>query len=213
MGAGHPHNPYNPPRSDCPKEIDVSVQSNDSIGPAWSWRKCVTAHDSGLSSTQRLVALCLSLYASEQSPTPFPSVARLAKDAGLSANSTREALHELETLGWLTIGRRTNPRGDPSSNVYHFTVPEGHGVPQHVEYPPPARGVPLPSRMGTPPILLGHHVEGSSEESREGFNEARSPSFASLSTSAQVFDPARSSIEEVLERTFASRRVIDVSEN
>jgi hypothetical protein len=71
----------------------------------FEWRNAVTAPDSGLTSTQRLIALVLSLHMNTDGYCR-PSVPTIARRAGLKdPRSVRLALPVLEDAGWLRIDR------------------------------------------------------------------------------------------------------------
>jgi len=58
--------------------------------------------------------------------TSFPSVARIARDAGLSERTVIRHLDHAEAAGWLTIERRVGEDGRRRTNRYELTIPNAH---------------------------------------------------------------------------------------
>ena len=96
------------------------------MAPLFSWRSAIC--DSDLSSTQRHVALTLSLHMNERGGSCFPSVATLMDETGLAERTVREALKALSKAGWLVKKERSTGSGRQTSNEYQALVPEGEGA-------------------------------------------------------------------------------------
>lgn len=108
----------------------------DRLSPLFSWRSAIASSDGPRDvrpdggdavrgSTQRHVALTLSLHMSERGDSCFPGVPRIAREAGLADRSVQRALRALETSGWLRIEQRKSD-GENESNLYFATVPDGY---------------------------------------------------------------------------------------
>lgn len=75
------------------------------------WRNAVCSPESGLTSTERLVALVLTLYANPDGTSALMSQETLAVACGLSERSVRTALAKLKAAGWCS-SQRIKRRGD-----------------------------------------------------------------------------------------------------
>jgi hypothetical protein len=86
--------------------------------------------DTGLTSTERLVAFVLATYAAPDGRRAFPGVETIARGAGVHRSSAFRALRRLEDLGWIHVveqgrGRRverTLRLPDPSHRATGLTV-------------------------------------------------------------------------------------------
>lgn len=85
-----------------------------------AWRKEVAASD--LTSTQKLVALVLSLHMNGDGASCFPSQRTIAAEASLTERAVRDTIPKLVEAGWIRReqGRRVN--GHPDR--YYATTPE-----------------------------------------------------------------------------------------
>jgi DNA-binding MarR family transcriptional regulator len=78
----------------------------------FAWQRAIV--ESGLSPTQRHVALTLALHMDADGGSAFPSLETQAEETGLDRSTVRRALQILDRLGWLERspgggrGRRTN---------------------------------------------------------------------------------------------------------
>lgn len=97
------------------------------LSPLFTWRSSIV--ESGLSSTQRHVALTLSLHMNERGGSCFPTHDQLREETGLGRSTVIKALRELESEGWLSRvpggGRRRG--GNGQATEYTATVPEMDG--------------------------------------------------------------------------------------
>lgn len=93
------------------------------LSPLFTWRSAVASRESGLSPTQRHVALTLSLHMSEKGDSCFPSMARLVDETGLGLSTIREAMRRLAEQGWLER-EVSHERG--RTNRYRALVPDAY---------------------------------------------------------------------------------------
>lgn len=97
-----------------------------------SWQAAVYVRDlRGLSSTEKLVALCLALRLEPERGEAWPSLAALAEDASLTKRAVRLTIRALEKRGVLSTETRRDPAGDPTSSTYRFPL---MGVGNHVPH-------------------------------------------------------------------------------
>lgn len=89
----------------------------------FTWRSAVASGDSGLTATQRHVALTLSLHMSEKGDSCFPSMGRLVEETGLGLSTIRDALRRLAESGWLE--REVSHRRG-RTNRYRARVPDAN---------------------------------------------------------------------------------------
>lgn len=103
--------------------------------PYVDWRRAVA--DSPLHSTEKHVALTLSLYFSADGGNAHPGADRLAKDTSLNAGTIRRTLTALQELGWIVQTEKggSDERGR-RANVYHLTYP-AHRTPRAQDDPLP----------------------------------------------------------------------------
>lgn len=92
--------------------------------------------DKTVSAYGKLIYFVLSKYAN-QNGTCWPSIKRLAGDAGISQNTVRRALTELNTAGWLAVEERKTDYGTNDTNLYNLprlrgTSPQEGGTSQEV---------------------------------------------------------------------------------
>lgn len=92
------------------------------LSPVFTWRSAIASGESGLSPTQRLVALVLSLHMSERGDSCFPKVQTIAEEAGLNGATVRKAIGALETEGWLLVERPAEANGK-QANRYSAAMP------------------------------------------------------------------------------------------
>lgn len=89
------------------------------IRPLFTWRSAIC--DSDLAPLTRLVGFVLSTHMSERGDSCMPSVATVAREAGLSENAARKHLHDLRDRGWVMVLEKGGGRGNPT--VYGASVP------------------------------------------------------------------------------------------
>jgi hypothetical protein len=77
-------------------------------------------------------------------PDCRPSLRTVAEDCGVSRNTLKEALGELEDAGWLKRSASTTDLGDSDTYSYVIKTPGYEGVGQPLTYPPAER----PSMQG-----------------------------------------------------------------
>lgn len=93
------------------------------LSPLFTWRSAVASKESGLSPTQRHVALTLSLHMSEKGDSCFPSMPTLVDETGLGLSTVRESLRRLGETGWL---ERVVSHQRGRTNRYRALVPEAY---------------------------------------------------------------------------------------
>jgi hypothetical protein len=84
------------------------------------WRAALTSESSPASSTQRLVGLILADFANRENAYAWPSIATIARRAGLGLRAVQIALHELVDLRLLVVARA----GRGTSVTYQLTIPD-----------------------------------------------------------------------------------------
>lgn len=93
------------------------------LSPLFTWRSAIV--ESTLTSTQRHVALTLSLHMNERGGSCFPTHEQLQEETGLGRSTVIAALKALEEAGWLIRrpggGRRRG--GNGQATEYSATVP------------------------------------------------------------------------------------------
>lgn len=106
----------------------------DGLSPLFSWRSAIASasgpedHRGGdgeavRGSTQRHVALTLSIHMSERGDSCFPGIARIARESSLSDRSVQRALRALEEGGWIAVDRG---EGRDGTNLYSALIPDGY---------------------------------------------------------------------------------------
>lgn len=117
------------------RSIGASSDAARKTSRLLAWRKAIAASD--LSSTQKLVALVLSLHMNGDGASCFPSQKTVAAEASLTERAVRDTIPKLVEAGWIRReqGRRVN--GHPDH--YYATTPEHRNdVPgNHVPRPEP----------------------------------------------------------------------------
>jgi len=122
--------------------------------PLFTWRSAISESD--LTSTEKHVALALSLYMSERGESAFPGPTRLARDTSLDTSTVKEKLRALEKRGWLCCVERGGIKGEKRrANVYAATsppaelnlVPGAHGTRSAGD---PVSSAARPGAHGTP---------------------------------------------------------------
>lgn len=135
------------------------------LSPLFTWRSAIASEDgpadfdlaeSGDSedkvivkgTTQRHVALTLSLHMNERGGSCYPGIARIARESGLSTRAIQKALRALAKTGWITVAISESPEG---TNLYSATIPASY-MPDEGGVSPVqgANGVPSGGEPGTP---------------------------------------------------------------
>lgn len=103
------------------------------LSPLFTWRGAIV--ESSLTSTQRLVALALSLHMNERGGSCFPTQDTLASETALSRRAVIQALRDLEDAGWLgrVPGGGRKPGGNGRATEYTATIPtvqQVHPIPE-----------------------------------------------------------------------------------
>lgn len=137
--------------------------SDARLTPLLTWRSSIASADGPADfelgdgrvvrgSTQRSVALVLSLWMSEKGTGEFPPLAELAEAADVSARSAQRAILALRRTGWLELIRGGGGRPE-STNEYRATLPPRGdlGSPQGC----PGVTGDLGSPLATPPSCAG----------------------------------------------------------
>jgi hypothetical protein len=95
------------------------------LSPLFTWRARICDDDSSpFSSTERLVALVLSLHMSERGDSCFPGIPRLARECNLGRRTIQRSIAGLERAGYLVVERPAKVRGKGAPNRYRAVVPE-----------------------------------------------------------------------------------------
>jgi len=130
------------------------LMTDRTIAPLFTWRSAVVTSD--LTSTQRHVALTLSLYMNERGGSAFPGATRLSEDCGLHVSTVRRALSDLADLGWLQLVSRGGKRGESrKANEYVATRPQPSlplAQDDGSHRTTPSTGLTDPSHRTTPPL-------------------------------------------------------------
>ena len=94
------------------------------LSPLFTWRtKICDDEESPFSSTERLVALVLSLHMSERGDSCFPGLPRLARECNLSRRAIQRAIAGLESAGYLVVERPAKAKGRGMPNRYRAVLP------------------------------------------------------------------------------------------
>lgn len=152
----------------------------------------------GLSASEKNVLVQLAQAANHESGECFPSIADIAENTGLSADTVGRCLPVLVTQGYLTIVRRQRGNGSKTSNLYILHLarlaevweaqlaakkarkngkpkPEDSedGYPHHAGTPIPE--VPAPCGEGTRTMRVGypHHAVSITKESNLNLHPAQ----------------------------------------
>lgn len=136
-----------------------------SLKPLFTWRSAISSKESGLTPTQRHVALALSLHMNEKGGSCFPSVRTLCDETGLSNRAVIDALRALEGGDWLEVYRRKKGKGGRGwANGYRATVPLSvnlaHSLgstkcePPSIENPETVNLLPIKCEPGSPEDVL-----------------------------------------------------------
>jgi DNA-binding transcriptional MocR family regulator len=105
--------------------------------------------DDRIKPTAFIVYAALVAFRNARSGACFPGVPTIAKRAGVSDDTVRIALNQLESAGWI---KRLKNKGKP--NDYLFPIPST-GTPQRI-----ALGNPSPQKIGTPsPAATGAETD------------------------------------------------------
>lgn len=118
------------------------------------WRNAVCAQQSTLTSTQRLVALALSLYANQDGGRCHPSEEALAIATGLTTRSVRSSLARIEQEG---LAERRMIKGEGQAwrwTLWTLRLPEG------------AECLSLPNRKGAEPVSAAPGEGPESDDSK-----------------------------------------------
>lgn len=103
----------------------------------------------GLKPTQKYVLIALADRASDDNHTCWPSMADLKDRTGLSERAIRDAISELESMGFVTIEHRFN-----KSNLYRLTLKNraipANGAPPAANAPPAPNAAPPAGGAGVP---------------------------------------------------------------
>jgi hypothetical protein len=103
---------------------DVSAQAAG-LPFVVQWRNAICAAGCDLSSTQRLIALALSLYADADGSNAFPSERALADATALSERAVRSGLLALIASAWVRREQRIGAGKAWRWNVYTLELPVG----------------------------------------------------------------------------------------
>jgi hypothetical protein len=90
------------------------------LSPLFTWRSAIVKSD--LPSTQRHVALTLSLHMNEIGESCYPSLKTLANETDFHKETVKDAVDGLEGAGFLVVDRRGPGRG--KTNIYSAAIPE-----------------------------------------------------------------------------------------
>jgi hypothetical protein len=104
-----------------------------------------------LTATERHVALTLSLHMSERGDSCFPSMETLVDETGRGKSTVREALRQMDELGWL---ERTITPGRGRANEYRAVIPATWINRQH----------PAPNEVGDDHEDAGPHQQRDREQ-------------------------------------------------
>ncbi len=103
----------------------------------------------GLKPTQKYVLIALADRASDDNHTCWPSMADLKDRTGLSERAIRDAISELESMGFVAIEHRFN-----KSNLYRLTLKNraipANGAPPAANAPPAPNAAPPAGGAGVP---------------------------------------------------------------
>lgn len=103
----------------------------------------------GLKPTQKYVLVALADRASDDNHTCWPSMADLKDRTGLSERAIRDAISELESMGFVAVEHRFN-----KSNLYRLTIKNraipANGAPPAANAPPAPNAAPPAGGAGVP---------------------------------------------------------------
>lgn len=106
-----------------------------------------------LNPTRKIVLLALADYADDENRC-WPSMRTLAEKSSLTERAVRNAIRDLEEIGYLTTESRNRPNGSQTSNVYWLNVPGGaerrSGAPSPETTPPEPSSNPQENTPPTP---------------------------------------------------------------
>lgn len=89
------------------------------LSPLFTWRSAIA--EASLASTTKVVAFALSLHMSERGDSCFPSMPRLAAEAGVDESTARRHVKLLIDQGWLSMLARGGGRS--RTNRYAAKIP------------------------------------------------------------------------------------------
>ncbi len=87
--------------------------------PVHAWRKAIIAESSGLTATQRHVALTLTFFVDSEDLSTYVGPARLARATNLSLRTIKRTIPELVVAGWLM---RKSRGGSPAGGRLEASV-------------------------------------------------------------------------------------------
>lgn len=96
---------------------------SNGLSALFTWRSAIASSSSDLTSTERLVALVLSLYMNEKGASCFPSVPTISAASGLSDRAVQKALRSIEAKEWLAA-RLTSGGKRGRTNTYRAAFPQ-----------------------------------------------------------------------------------------
>ncbi len=146
----------------------------------WFW-DCNEVFGSDLSAHAKLVRLYLARCA-DNGRKSWPSYNRIAKDCGISRDTAKRAVNELEQKGWIKKINRVKDDGENMSNVYILCDPparenEPEGVGAHSTHPAKSGGVGAHStHLGAHSTHLGADSTGVGADSTSNNTQVTIPS-------------------------------------
>lgn len=126
----------------------------DVRAPGWFWaHNELIERDGADLGVYGIAVYCVLAKMAGEKHVAMPSVGTIAKKIGCSSNKARDALQQLEEMGWIKIRPRSAVSSDGKtyqlSNEYLLL---NNGTPQHaVPTPPDEEGTPQSGEGGTPP--------------------------------------------------------------